>query len=78
MTVNQKLVLFVCISNTCRSPIAEHLFRRKLAEKFKNGEFEVASRSLSTDYEPEGSPASEQGIQVREDSIFVSLCLLLM
>lgn len=60
-----KLILFVCVSNTCRSPMAEHLFRKKLEAKGWSAEnYVVGSRSLSTDYEPEGSPASPQGVEV--------------
>jgi hypothetical protein len=63
--INKKLILFVCVSNTCRSPMAEYLFRRKIdLKKLGEGKFVVGSRSLSTDYEPEGSPASSQGIEV--------------
>jgi protein-tyrosine-phosphatase len=62
---DKKLILFVCVSNTCRSPMAEYLFRRKINLKNLDEEkFVVSSRSLSTDYEPEGSPASSQGVEV--------------
>ena len=48
--------MFVCTSNTCRSPMAEAI----ATSIFPNIAFE--SRSLSTDYEPEGSPANPTGM----------------
>lgn len=63
-----KLIIFVCVSNTCRSPMVEYVARQKLAGMGISDQFTVASRSLCTDYEPEGSPASAQGVEVmRED-----------
>lgn len=62
-----KKVVFVCVSNTCRSPMAEHLCREKLRTRGLDKEYEVSSRSISTDYEPEGSPASENGVLVMRD-----------
>ena len=60
-----KTIIIVCVSNTCRSPMAEYLCRRQLKkEGIHEAPFVVISRSLSTDYEPEGSPASSQGIEV--------------
>eukprot|EP01038_Epipyxis_sp_PR26KG_P014734 gene14734-19803_t len=64
-----KLIVFVCVSNTCRSPMAEHLFRNTLQNHGINADqVTVISRSLTEDYEPENSPASSQGVEVlRED-----------
>jgi protein-tyrosine-phosphatase len=63
---NPKQIFFVCVSNTCRSPMAEYLFRRYLQQQGIESEFTVASRSLTTMYEPENSPASYQGVEVME------------
>lgn len=41
-------VLFVCTGNTCRSPIAEQVLRRELAEAGLDGSFEVGSSGLRT------------------------------
>ena len=56
-----KIIIFVCVSNTCRSPMCEYMLREKLRAAGLSGEFIVASRSLTLDYEPEDSPANEQG-----------------
>ncbi|KAJ1422862.1 phosphotyrosine protein phosphatase I superfamily [Ochromonadaceae sp. CCMP2298] len=61
-----RLVLFVCVSNTCRSPICEYLLRSKLSELNLAEEYVVESRSLSEDYEPQGSPANEMGREVMQ------------
>jgi protein-tyrosine-phosphatase len=58
------LVVFVCVSNTCRSPMAEYICRQKLQKIGLENQIQVISRSLCTDYEPENSPASPQGVQV--------------
>ncbi len=39
-------VLFVCTGNTCRSPIAEHLFRRMLARRLGVEDHELESRGI--------------------------------
>jgi len=46
------MLIYVCTSNTCRSPMAAELARLK-------GMGDVVSRSLSMDYEPVGSPAND-------------------
>jgi protein-tyrosine-phosphatase len=56
-----KLIIFVCVSNTCRSPMCEYLLRDKISTAGLAEQFRVASRSLSEDYEPQGSAPNEQG-----------------
>jgi protein-tyrosine phosphatase len=38
-----KRILFVCLGNICRSPLAEAIFKHKIREKGLEGEFEAAS-----------------------------------
>ncbi|MGD9854354.1 MAG: hypothetical protein AB7U20_05320 [Planctomycetaceae bacterium] len=61
-------VLFVCTGNTCRSPMAEGMFRRMLAERMNCREselaergFEIASAGLSA---LAGAPASPESVDV--------------
>ena len=55
-----KRVIFVCTSNTCRSPMAEGFSRSLFPD------VECASRSISVDYEPEGSPANVCAVSTME------------
>ncbi|EQC34890.1 hypothetical protein SDRG_07690 [Saprolegnia diclina VS20] len=55
------LLLFVCTSNTCRSPMAEALAKRWLREHPVPG-LRVGSIALSDEFEPPNSPASAFGI----------------
>lgn len=64
-------VLFVCTGNSCRSPMAEALFRRKLAERLGIDEeslddhgFHVRSAGTSAS---DGGPASALAVRVMED-----------
>ena len=59
-------IIFVCTSNVCRSPAAAAFAEKWLRDNGRD--WTVISRSISTDYEPEGSPASEYSVQIlRED-----------
>ncbi len=63
--------LFVCTGNTCRSPMAEGLFRKMLAERLKCSEedlvdhgFVVASAGLAAAV---GSPPSPESVRILQD-----------
>lgn len=63
-----RALLFVCTGNTCRSPMAEGIFRKKLAERLNCAEdelvdhgFVVLSAGLAA---PVGAPASPEGIEI--------------
>ena len=63
-----EVILFCCTGNTCRSPMAESLFRHPLAERLKCSPedltkrgFLVASAGLAADY---GSPASHESVEM--------------
>ena len=40
-------ILFICLGNICRSPMAEAMFRHMASEAGRSGEFEVASAAAS-------------------------------
>ena len=63
-----ELILFCCTGNTCRSPMAESLFRHLLAQRLKCSPddltkrgYLVASAGLAADY---GSPASHESVEM--------------
>jgi len=63
-----EVILFCCTGNTCRSPMAESLFRHLLAERLKCSPedltkrgFLIASAGLAADY---GSPASRESVEM--------------
>ena len=57
--VNFMKILFVCLGNICRSPIAEGVFRRKLAQSGLN--WQVAS--CGTNRRHKGDPADERTVE---------------
>lgn len=64
-------LIFVCTSNVCRSPVAEALAIKWLKDHERD--IEVISRSLSTDYEPENSPASKYSIDILLDEFGIDI-----
>ncbi|OQR92691.1 hypothetical protein THRCLA_08635 [Thraustotheca clavata] len=61
------VLLFVCTSNTCRSPMAEAMAKQWFEQNSLPGiTFEIGSIALSDEYEPPNSPASQHGITVME------------
>ncbi len=52
----KKKIIFVCTGNTCRSPMAEHIFRYILRKKRKLSLYDVSSAGLSAD---EGAPMTD-------------------
>jgi protein-tyrosine-phosphatase len=59
-------IIFVCTSNVCRSPAAEALARKWSLDHGRDDI--IISRSISTDYEPEDSPASEYSVQILRET----------
>lgn len=60
MAQSEKRVLFVCTGNTCRSPMAEGMFRAMVE---KRGDFEVRSAGVAAF---DGGGASSQTLEVIE------------
>ena len=87
-----KTILFVCTGNTCRSAMAEGLFKKMLRERKENdGRFDILSAGISTLPGMSASPEAikvmaEQGIdisrhaatQVQEDLIKKTDLILVM
>ena len=44
-----KKILFVCLGNICRSPMAEFVMKRLVEEAGRAEEFEIASAATSTE-----------------------------
>lgn len=66
----KKNIVFVCTGNTCRSPMAESLFKDIIREKGRAHEFEVSSRGV---YAFTGDPASHQAIEVMKEEFGIDL-----
>ncbi|XP_067878180.1 low molecular weight phosphotyrosine protein phosphatase isoform X6 [Heterodontus francisci] len=59
MAGGQQSVLFVCLGNICRSPIAEAIFRKQVTDRGIISKWKIDSAATST-YEI-GNPADERG-----------------
>ena len=61
-------ILFVCLGNICRSPMAEFVMKKMVKEARRETEFEIASAATSTDeignpvYPPARRKLNENGI----------------
>lgn len=67
----QKKVVFVCTGNTCRSPMAEALFRNLIKEREDLAtELSVTSAGI---YAFEGDPASREAIEVLKEEFGIDL-----
>lgn len=64
-------LIFVCTSNVCRSPAAAALALKWLEDHGRD--WEVISRSISTDFEPENSPASKNSIEVLKNDFHLDI-----
>lgn len=62
--MSSKIIVFVCTSNTCRSPIAEGLARKYINDNGLDSNYTIISRALTDHYEPVDSQASCHGIYV--------------
>ena len=65
-------ILFVCLGNICRSPMAEFLMKALVAEKGLSEQFEIASAATSSDeignpvYPPVAALLRERGISCKD------------
>ena len=61
-------LLFVCLGNICRSPMAEYVMKNLVQEAGREGEFEIASAATSAEelgnpvYPPARKKLAEHGI----------------
>ena len=63
MTDQKKLVIFVCTGNTCRSPMAEVMFKSMLENRGVD-DWHVSSRGIAA---YSGQPATENAVRVMRE-----------
>ena len=67
-------ILFVCTGNTCRSPMAETLFRQLVIEKLDCRDWELRERGIDVFSAgisaAETSPATPEAVQVMRAASF--------
>lgn len=66
----KKRIIFVCTGNTCRSPMAEAIFKDIIKEKRIDESFEVSSAGV---YAFNGDPASYQAIEVMKNEFGIDI-----
>ncbi|MCS7058750.1 MAG: low molecular weight phosphotyrosine protein phosphatase [Meiothermus sp.] len=63
-------VLFVCMGNICRSPMAEGILRRKLKERGLEGQFEVDSCGTGGWHEGEPADPRTEWVLAKHNALF--------
>ena len=57
-------IVFVCTGNTCRSPMAEFLFKDYLREKKRSGDFTVSSAGLEAGKGDTMMPQADEALNI--------------
>lgn len=57
-------IIFVCTGNTCRSPMAEFLFKDYLREKKRTGDFNVTSAGLEAAKGDKMTPQADEALTI--------------
>lgn len=64
MNKNKVSIIFVCTGNTCRSPMAEFLFKDYLRLKKRSGDFTVTSAGLEAAKGDKMSPQADEALNI--------------